>query len=219
MEKDYNFGISFNGPSFKFDKLSPLSNSYMYNYFCNVSRVSHYNGNGTYDVTITDSHFKRGCPVGKWKIVSGKIEYCWVSMTSSLVMMDEYGRETIKIIAQVQKVRQYHQDYDIESVTRAIFSKAVEISSRFPSSEIYNAYKKFMDCIINDEYVKVFKDKETKSESIEYFFDESLPKIKKYFELYTDIHNLLNPEDEYCKPLLVEIEDKMYNFLSSVFKK
>lgn len=218
MEKDYNFGVIIDGSSFRLENLQPLSNRNKYNYFCNVSRVCYFNGNGSYDITITDKDFNRGCPVGKWKIVSGKIHYCWVSISSRFVLMDEYGRETCEIMAYKQNTPQY-QGYDIEALTRAIFSKAVEIISRFPSSEIYNAYKEFMDYKINEYDIKEYIYKETKSESIGYLFNKSFPKLLGYSDKYNKIHDMLDPDDERSKPLLIEIEDKMYDFLGNILKE
>lgn len=218
MEKDYNFGVIIDGSSFRLENLQPLTNRNKYNYFCNVSRVCYFNGNGSYDITITDKDFNRGCPVGKWKIVSGKIHYCWVSISSHFVLMDEYGRETCEIMAYEQNTPQY-QGYDIEALTRAIFSKAIEIVSRFPSSEIYNAYKEFMDYDIKESNIKNYIYKPTKSESIESFFYKSFPKLQEYFDKYIKIDEMLDPDDELCMPLLVEIEDKMYDFLGNILKE
>lgn len=218
MEKDYNFGVIIDGSSFRLENLQPLSNRNKYNYFCNVSRVGYFNGNGSYDITITDKDFNRGCPVGKWKIVSGKIHYCWVSISSHFVLMDECGRETCEIMAYKQNTPQY-QGYDIEALTRAIFSKAIEIVSRFPSSEIYNAYQEFMDYKINEYDIKNYIYNSTKSESIESFFYKSFPKLIGYSDKYNKIHDMLDPDDERSKPLLIEIEDKMYDFLGNILKE
>lgn len=219
IEDEYSFGITIDGPCFKLDNLSSVPNKQIYDYFCNVTRISSYNGNGVYNVTIIDKLFNQGCPIGKWKLISGKIRYNWGNIMSSFVLMDENGEKTNEIEAH-KDVFPRTQTYNaIEPLTRAIFSKAIEIVSRFQSSEVYNTYQKFMSESIPLYAIQEYANSHTKTETIKYFFDECVFSLQKYYNEYTKLCKLMDLEDERNKPLLVDIADKMYNFLGKVIKR
>ena len=196
-------GIKLNGTSFKIDLLDIEDNQTAYDYICNVNPSSHINGNGSFSISITNHDFIKGMPLGLWTLLEGCITYDWGESNSYFYLLDKDGVKTNRIRA--TGGRGAARGFDIESLTRAIFTEARDIIEEFPSAPIYNAFANFMDIMLRPSWKEVrrFAEEISDIEIIEKFENKTLKPYINYIQRYTDLIKILsNCEDERCKRLI-----------------
>lgn len=216
MEDSYIYGVNVNGVSVKITKLSFETDQSAYDYICNVDRTSQYNGNGVYDIVIVDSNYAKGCSIGMWRILSARIKYNWGNASSCFVLSDQYGEKTYDIEATTQPCNR--NGYDIDSLVRAIFSKARDVISEYPSAVIYNKFSDFLK--LNNELSNtrcIFRE-ENNRETLNAFFKNSYRKIVEYIDYYKELSDVLSEnKDSKSIQLLSEIETMTLKFIEKHF--
>ena len=211
-------GIKCNGMSMQIDTLEFDSVQTDYDYICNVTLRSSNNGNGMYDISILNKNFVQGFPIGKWRITKACLSYDWGNSYAYLIMTDEVGKETKKITASKQKG--FVSGFDVDLLTRSIFSKAQKIVSEYPSSNIYNVISDLQE-EKEHYYWKgtmewFYKDYPDMNEFIE-DVQSSIDKLSCYLAKYQDAKNILEEcKDERAERLLTQINNDCISHLQSL---
>ena len=211
-------GIKYNGMSMQIDTLEFDSDQTYYDYNCNVTLRSSNNGNGMYDISILNKNFVQGFPIGKWRITKACLSYDWGNSYAYFIMTDEVGKETKKITASKQKG--FVSGFDVDLLTRSIFSKAQKIVSEYPSSNIYNVISDLQE--EKERYYWkgtmewFYKDYPDMNEFIE-DVQSSIDKLSCYLAKYQDAKNILEEcKDERAERLLTQINNDCISHLQSL---
>ena len=93
--------------------------------------MNNVNGNGEYAISIVNGEYVAGCPVGGWRLVSGKIVFDWGRSSARFIMADKDKHETGYIGSAYSKGTT--SGFDIEILARLIFAKARQIVTEYPS--------------------------------------------------------------------------------------
>lgn len=139
IDQQYIFGIKINGCSQYITKLSISDDQSGYDYVCNITLGSQWNGNGCFRVSFVNSERFEGMPIGECTLLRGEIRYDWGSASAYFTMQDDLGEQTEEIKASSDKGSA--SGFSVEALARSIFTKANEIAERFPSAKIVNAYR------------------------------------------------------------------------------
>lgn len=213
--KDYKYAIT-NGQRFiEITPNTPLSNVA---YFCDVHLSNSYNGNGAYSLNFYHKDNGGGYPLGEWFLTSGCIRYSWINASIEYSLTDKFGNETYDIEAKIIKFNMGTGFY-ITYLLNQLIPNAKTIISKFPSAEIYNAYRDFMfimeyqyrmfDNIKND-----FLQETLKQTAVDNYIKDSYKIFSEYKEYYDKIIKLLkSSHDERSKIFLNEIYSKAHDFI------
>lgn len=216
--KDYIFGINCNGVSISVTQISIDSDQAVYDYICNVSLKSTWNGNGSYEVSIVNKDNIRGMKVDNWRITKAWIGYDWGSSDAWLIMEDSDGVETCNIMSGQDRGSASTNGFSIPCLTRTIFTKAQQIIRDYPNAKVCNAINKLEESEKNldiDYLKKRYNEslKQTDEDSIEtiqYCFSKIVDYIKEYNQVIDILKEL---EDERSKQTLKDITSKCKNLL------
>lgn len=210
MEENSILGININGISTQIKTLDFDSPQSAFECICNISLIYDDNGNGKYSIQFYDRNLTPGCPIVKWRIDSGYIEYDWGKSKCYFYLIDAYGHSTDKIFALKQKGA--YSGFDVITLTKAIFPKAINIITKYPSAEVYNLCHETQVLLTATE-VTAFKEKLDTQEYLDYLFNKSLPKISQIITNYKQLDLLLNKDyGERNRILLNELRSKIYIF-------
>ncbi len=201
-------GIKLNGVSFNIDLLDIKDDQSVYDFICNVNPSSHYNGNGSFIISIINHNLIKGLPLGSWILLEGGIWYDWGTSESYFYLLDKDGVKTKRIFA--ASSRGSASGFKIENLTRAIFSKAREVVEEFPSSSVYNAFVDFMDKKRRPSKSDIHKFLEEKSDSdiIEQFQSKTLKLYSHYLQRYSDLIKILSEYDDERSKRLINVASK-----------
>lgn len=218
--EDCILGIKQNGISLKIDSLKIESDQTSYDYICNVTLSESWNGNGRYNISITDKNHIQGLPLGKWRITKAYIYYNWGKSVACFVLTDENGIETKPITASEQKGSASSEGFNINILARSIFSKAQMIISEYPSAHICDDVLEFDELTSKYTWSSIRRDYEKGGRNIEGYIDliEYLSKnVYEYIELYKTLKKKLKEnEDPKIEQLLVRLTNDCQNVLLSL---
>lgn len=214
---DCILGIKKNGISLKIDSLKIESDQTPYDYICDVTLSDSWNGNGTYNISITDKNYVQGLPLGKWRITKAYIDYDWGKSVARFVLTDENGTETKPIKASEQRGSASSEGFNTNTLARSIFSKAQMIISEYPSAHICDDVLEFDELTSKYTWSNIKRDYEKGERNIEGYIDliEYLSKnVYEYIELYKALKKKLEgSEDPMIEQLLFRITNDCQNIL------
>ena len=207
-------GININGVSIKVDTLGFESDQSCYDFICNVDLMNNVNGNGEYAISIVNGEYVAGCPVGGWRLVSGKIVFDWGRSSARFIMADKDKHETGYIVSAYSKGTA--SGFDIEILARSIFAKARQIVTEYPSALIYNAYDRFQGLKPSKRVLGGCKEKSDANECIRSFSD-ALDELSGYVESFKALRTLLREcDDPRAETLLVKATDECKEYITSL---
>lgn len=219
QDKSCILGVIKNGVSFKIDTLKIEDDQSIYDYVCNVSSASYNNGNGTFNISILNKDFIAGMPFGKWTLIGGGISYRWDDSYAYFYLIDENGDKTNAIKA--SKSRGSYAGFDINAMTRSIFTKALEIITEYPSAKIYNTFSDFLENIRKPSQFSTIGFTILDSfTAINEYRKSTLEPLIKYFDKYQEVFLLLDKSEDprsktlldkainECKQTLIKLHEK-----------
>ena len=216
-QKELILGINVNGVSFNIDTLQIDDDQSKYEYICNVSESGSSNGNGSYSINIVTKELVKGLPIGKWILLEGYIGYDWGASESYFTMMDERGEITNRIFASSAKGSA--SGFRIESLTRAIFTKAREVVTEYPSARIYNSCASFLKLSKrpSQSSLQRYLEREDSIDAINTFIKQTLNPLVEYIGLYKKTIEILEREDDIrSKRLLDKVHNECYKTIKSL---
>ena len=212
-------GIKLSGFSMKIDSLEFGSDQSNYDCICNVNLSSSMNGNGSFDITILDKNYQAGCPIRNWKLISGAITFNWGDSIAKFILADQENHRTYQIEASKSSGTGSNFGFDIDVLTRSIFSKAQQIISEFPSAEIYNMYIDFQN-ISKDYNIDYYVLKKSELKDFSTNFNSFVRKIQNVIDTYNRAKKLLNEcKDDRVNSLHVKFDDEYRNFIQKNFSE
>ena len=217
LQKELILGINANGVSFNIEILKIDDDQSKYEYICNVSESSSSNGNGSYSINIVNKELIKGLPVGKWTLLEGHIQYDWGASDSFFTMIDERGENTNIIFASAAKGSA--SGFNIEALTRAIFTKAREIVSEYPSARIYNSCASFLKHSKrpSQSSLQRYLEREDSIDAINTFIKQTLNPLVEYIQLYKKTIEILEREDDIRSArLLDKVHNECYKTIQSL---
>lgn len=212
VDEQYIFGIKVNGCSQLITKLSISQDQSEYDYICNVTLSSQWNGNGKFRVSVINKDLVEGLPIGLWTLLDAQISYDWGGSTASFRMQDVNGNITDRIVASTEKGSA--SGFNVESLTRSIFSKAKEIVERFPSAQIVNAFEEYKKSKPTTSSVLMYRDTEETKYIIDRFVNYTIKPINNYLLNFRKLESLLEEDkDIRSKRLLTHAIDECLNII------
>lgn len=216
--KNYIYGIKSEGVSIEVTRLSINDDQSSFDYICNVLLSYERDGNGEYDVSITNKDFVKGMSIGNWRIIEAEISYDWGSSYGKIRMVDKDGNKT-DLINVVQRVGSKNKDFSIPIIIEAIFTEVQKIVRDYPNALICNEVFKFQKFKMDVENVYKFLKKPQKGSDnyIDYFANVT-ERVSKFLNEYKNIRNLLaDKEDERSKILLESITLECKDILDRLY--
>ena len=216
--ENYIFGIKCNGVSIIVSEISIDDNQSNYDFICNASVASSYNGNGSYSVSIVNKDYVQGMNVGEWRIIKAGIGYNWGDSRAYFCMEDAGGNRTDKIIASTQ--RGSAGGFSVPSLVKSIFTKAQEIVRDYPNAAVLNVVQDFYKAFgaINVKFLKGYLESEGKSDE-KYLSNVGyvISKLSDLFVAYKKVKKVLDErEDPKSEQLLKDVMSKCKQMFDSL---
>lgn len=212
IDEQYIFGIKINGCSQQITKISISHNQSDYDYICNVSLASQWNGNGRFRVSIINKDLVEGLPIAKWTLLDAQITYDWGGSSASFRMQDGDGDITDRIVASSEKGSA--SGFSVESLARSIFSKAKEIVERFPSAKVVNAFQNVEKSKPSTSSIQMYRETDETKYIIDRFVNSTIKPLNDYLTEFRKLESLLKGDDDIkSKRLLTLATDDCLNII------
>jgi len=216
--EDYIFGIKCKGVSIMVSEISIDDDQSNFDFICNASVASSYNGNGSYDVSIINKNYVKGMNVGEWRIIKAGIDYDWGDSYAYFCMEDNGGNRTDEIIASTQ--RGSASGFSVPSLVKSIFTKAQSVVRDYPNAAVLNVVQDFYKACgkINVKFLKGYLEGEGKSDekylgNVGYVISE----LSDLFIAYKKAKKVLDEqEDPKSEQLLKDVMSKCKQLLDSL---
>lgn len=203
IDEQYIFGIKINGCSQQITKISISHNQSDYDYICNVSLASQWNGNGRFRVSIINKDLVEGLPIAKWTLLDAQITYDWGGSSASFRMQDGDGDITDRIVASSE--RGSASGFSVESLARSIFSKAKEIVERFPSAKVVNAFQNVEKSKPSTSSIQMYRETDETKYIIDRFVNSTIKPLNDYLTEFRKLESLLKGDDDIKSKRLLTI--------------
>lgn len=209
QDHTFIFGVNLSGASFRITPLDFGDSQDGFTCVCNFNALTNKNGNGLYDIAITDNNLSKGCAIGKWLLIGGRFAYGWGDSTLSFKMSDPDGNLLESTISELDG--SYHHWKNISKLN-AMFTSAFKIVSEYPSAKVWETVTEFkkeckhFDSPRSSPFSTITDDSEKDIHYILSFHKDTT----KLLDAYSDAKkNLEKSDDRRSKLLLNELNSDL----------